>query len=45
MHAGDEKLHGELTVLASEVRRIDDRLTIALDLRERLVAVETKLGM
>jgi hypothetical protein len=34
---------GHLT-LASEIRRIDDKLTWALDLRERIVAIETRLG-
>jgi uncharacterized protein (DUF3084 family) len=30
--------------LASEIRRIDDTLTWALDLRERIVAIEARLG-
>jgi len=30
--------------LASEIRRIDDKLTWALDLRERIVAIEARLG-
>jgi uncharacterized protein (DUF3084 family) len=28
----------------TEIRRIDDKLTWALDLRERIVAIETRLG-
>jgi hypothetical protein len=31
-------------VLSAEIRRIDDKLTLALDLRERIVALETKVG-
>ncbi len=30
--------------LGAEIRRIDDKLTWALDLRERIVAIEARLG-
>ena len=44
----DEKLSSEIhrvdEKLSSEIRRIDDKLTWALDLRERIVAIETRLG-
>lgn len=30
--------------LSMEIRRIDDKLTWALDLRERIVAIEARLG-
>ncbi|MBI3770977.1 MAG: hypothetical protein HY271_21105 [Deltaproteobacteria bacterium] len=30
--------------LSTEIRRIDDKLTWALDLRERIVAIEARLG-
>ncbi len=49
------EVHGEIAELRSdmrenhaavsaEIRRIDDKLTWALDLRERIVALETKLA-
>lgn len=37
-----QRVDGKLT---SEIRRIDDKLTWALDLRERIVAIETKLAI
>lgn len=39
------EVRGNHTALTSEIRRIDDKLTWALDLRERIVALETKLGV
>ncbi len=38
------EMRGNHAALTSEIRRIDDKLTWALDLRERIVALETKLG-
>jgi hypothetical protein len=38
------EMRGNHAALSSEIRRIDDKLTWALDLRERIVALETKLG-
>jgi len=44
----DEKLSSQILrvdeKLSSEIHRIDDKLTWALDLRERIVALETKLA-
>ena len=31
--------------LTAEIRRVDDRLTTALDLRERIVAIEARLAI
>ena len=45
----EEKLSSEILrvdeKLSSEIHRIDDKLTWALDLRERIVALETKLAI
>ena len=44
----DDKLSSEIRrvdeKLGTEIRRIDDKLTWALDLRERIVAIEARLG-
>jgi hypothetical protein len=37
-------MRGTHVALTAEMRRIDDKLTWALDLRERIVALETKRG-
>ncbi len=37
------ELKGEIAAVRSEVHALDERLTIALDLRERIVAIEAKL--
>jgi hypothetical protein len=41
-------LHGEITALRGEMMahltRLDERLTVALDVRERIVALEAKLA-
>jgi HAMP domain-containing protein len=39
------EMRGEIGALGSEIRRVDDKLTWALDLRERIVALETKLAV
>ena len=39
------ELRGEIGALGAEIRRVDDKLTWALDLRERIVALETKLAV
>ncbi len=41
MHVGHASLADKLN---TEIRRIDEKLTWALDLRERIVAIETRLG-
>ena len=38
------EMHAGHLALASEIRRIDDKLTWALDLRERIVVIEARLG-
>jgi hypothetical protein len=38
------EVRGTHAALSAEIHRIDDKLTWALDLRERIVALETKLG-
>jgi len=38
------EMRGTHEALRAEIRRIDDKLTWALDLRERIVALETKVG-
>jgi hypothetical protein len=37
-------VHALRSEMHSEIRRIDDKLTWALDLRERIVAIEARLG-
>ena len=39
------EMRGNHTAVSAEIRRIDDKLTWALDLRERIVALETKLAV
>ena len=45
----DEKLSSEIhrvdEKLSTEIHRIDEKLTWALDLRERIIVLETKLGV
>ena len=38
------EMRGNHAAVSAEIRRIDDKLTWALDLRERIVALETKLA-
>jgi hypothetical protein len=38
------EVHALRSEMHSEIRRIDDKLTWALDLRERIVAIEARLG-
>ena len=38
------EMRGNHAALSAEIRRLDDKLTWALDLRERIVALETKLA-
>jgi hypothetical protein len=38
------EMRGTHEALRAQIRRIDDKLTWALDLRERIVALETKVG-
>jgi hypothetical protein len=38
------EMRGSHAAVSAEIRRIDDKLTWALDLRERIVALETKLA-
>jgi len=38
------ELRGNHAAMSAEIRRLDDKLTWALDLRERIVALETKLA-
>lgn len=38
------EMHGSHAALSAEIRRVDEKLTWALDLRERIVAIETKLA-
>lgn len=39
------EMRGNHAAVSAEIRRIDDKLTWALDLRERIVALETKLAV
>jgi hypothetical protein len=41
----DEKLSIEIQRVGTEIHRIDEKLTWALDLRERIIVLETKLGV
>ena len=45
----EDKLTSELRrgdgTLTTEIRRLDERLALALDVRERIVAIETRLGL
>ena len=45
----EEKLSKDIqsvrTELSTEIHRIDEKLTWALDLRERIIILETKLGV
>jgi ABC-type phosphate transport system auxiliary subunit len=38
------EMQGNHAALSTEIRRLDDKLTWALDLRERITALETKVG-
>ena len=38
-------MEGGFKAVNAEIRRLDDRLTLALDLRERIVAIEAKLAI
>ena len=40
----EEKLTSEIRRVDGDVHRIDEKLTWALDLRERIIVLETKLG-
>jgi len=39
------EMRGNHATVSADIRRIDDKLTWALDLRERIVALETKLAV
>jgi len=39
------EMQGNHTALTAEIRRVDDKLTWALDLRERIATIEAKLAI
>ncbi len=42
-HRDTHEMNGLRAEMRAEIARLDDRLTVALDLRERVVAIEAKL--
>ena len=44
IHALRAEVQGNHAALTSEIRRVDDKLTWALDLRERIATIEAKLA-